>query len=108
MRKHADKFVLWPLGAGILCLIIGGAFDSRLLLLVGMLGMLPVALVIFVAVIGLVWTTLDDCIPDFRGKQILVGAIVLLVAGFLLLAAIGGGADQGPGSCSSYRGVPTC
>lgn len=108
MKQHIDKFVLWPLGAGILCLMAGGILDSKLLLLVGILGMLPLALVIFIAVIGLIWTTLDDSIPDFKGKQILIGAIALVVAGFLLLVAFGGGTDQGPGSCPNYRGVPTC
>ena len=108
MGKHIDKLVLWPLAAGILCIFLGGAFDSRLLMLVGALGMLPLALALFVAVIGLIWSTLDEVTPEFRGKQLLIGVIVFLVAGLVLLVAIGGGSDKGPGSCPSYRGVPTC
>ena len=107
-KDNIDKIIFYPLGAGVVLLILGKLTGSRELLIAGALGLLPLAGVLVFAAIGFAWITADDLIPEFRGKSVLVGLIVLVIAAMFVIGIIAGNGGDESGSCPSYRGFPTC
>lgn len=107
MEKYLDKIILYPFGIGVVLLFIGSIFDVRILQLVGILGFLPLAVVLFFGVVGLFWELMDNLIPDFKAKSYVVGVIVLVFT-VLFAVSIHNGAGGESGACQTYRGIPTC
>ena len=102
-----EQVILYSIGLGILGFVVGGIFDSRLILMFGAIALLPLCIILFLAALASAWEAADEIIPNFKGKSFLVVFVVLLVAiAFILVIFFGAGSENS--GCQSYRGVPTC
>ncbi len=102
-----EQVILYSIGLGILGFIMGGIFDSRFLLMIGAIAFLPLCIIFFLAALGAAWEAADGIIPNFKGKQILVVFVVLLVAVAFIFTIFIGVGNENLG-CPSYRGELTC
>ncbi|MCR9133210.1 MAG: hypothetical protein NXI08_11565 [bacterium] len=108
-NKHLDKIVFYPLAFGIVLLFIGIIIDLRSLMIIGTIGLLPLAIIIFLGFLGLVMETLESILPDFIGKEIFVYILTLIFAlMFILILIFGGFSESSQEPCQFYRGYPTC
>ena len=96
------------MGLGIVCCFIGALFEFKALLFAGVVLLIPLCIALIFAATALFWGTIEEAIPEFRGKSLLVAVLVFLFAAVFILATFFGSGDDLPDSCPEYRGVYTC
>lgn len=99
-------FIYGSLGIGILLTFVGVISGSRIIQLVAATAMVPFCLAIAFMLLGGIWIQLDSFVPEFKGKDIVVGAVALFVAGLVIYLVLIGNYDNG--NCASYRGELLC
>lgn len=106
-KDRMGNFVLSSFGLGILALFLGSILKLQTLLFIGILALIPLCLVLVFAAVATAWETANEIIPNFRGKNLLVGLITLVIT-LMFIAVIFGGSGSDLSDCPTYRGVPTC
>lgn len=87
-------FIYGSLGVGILLTFVGVISGSRVIQLAAATAMIPFCLAIAIMPLGGIWIQLDDLVPDFKGKDIVVGMVALFVAGLVIYLVLIGNYDN--------------
>jgi FtsH-binding integral membrane protein len=108
-KSLVGQVILYSLGIGVISSIVGASFDIRALRIIGALGFIPLGLIIVLGVVGAFVGMLDEILPDFKGKDVL---LIILGIGFLLIFSafifFEMGHVSNSSNCPTYRGFPTC
>ncbi|MCC6757155.1 MAG: hypothetical protein IT474_04220 [Arenimonas sp.] len=105
IRENWGEYLIAIIVVSFLCLPIGAITNYRPVLLFGFFGLAILSVLMVLGILGFIHKELNELIPEFKGKQLAIGTILVLALAALVLTAFSGGSDV---PCAEYRGEPTC
>jgi len=88
-------------GLGLLFLLVGTFFQSRALLFIGIVLFAPLVLACMMVLPLLAMNFVDESLPEFKGKYVIVLATFLVALLAMIVVATGGPSDDI--ACRGYR-----